>query len=120
MSEFDEQLAAEALATVQRHQEQTRRAARIPIWFYAVMFVLIAAGGAVTDFITLTGAKVMAVLVMVVLVAVLVARFVTGKAPLDMARGVERRRQFSPRVYSAVLIAGVVCVLLVAQYGDRF
>jgi hypothetical protein len=117
MSEYDEQQAADALATVERHQEQTRRAARVPVRFYAVMFVLIAAAGAVNDFITLTGAKVLAVLVMVVLVAVVVTRFVTGKAPLDMARGVERRRPFNPRVYSAVVIVGVALVVLIATYG---
>ena len=40
----DEQArAAEALAAVRTHQERTERAARLPWWGFAAMFVLIAA-----------------------------------------------------------------------------
>ena len=56
----EQQQAADALATIQAHQDRARQAARVPWWAYAVMFVLAAGGTAINDYINLTGAKLMA------------------------------------------------------------
>jgi hypothetical protein len=121
MTPRDEQRqAAEALATIRGHQERTRRAARLPWWVYAAMFVLTAAGTAANDLVGLSGAKVIAILVLVALVAVFVITFAGRSAPLSRLRGVERRQSFVPWVF--VVVAAIVGVgaWLISHYGRDF
>jgi hypothetical protein len=121
MDERDEQLqAAEALATVRVHQERARRAVRLPWWVYAGMFVLSAGGTAVNDFVGLSGAKLVAMLVLVVLAVVLVITFVGGSAPLSRVRGVQRRQSFVPPVFGVVVIVGGLGGWLISRYGTGF
>lgn len=77
---MDEQQAAEALAAVRVHQDRTRRAARLPWWVYAAVFVLAAGGMALNDVISLSGAKLVAVLVLVVLAVVFVVCSAVGRS----------------------------------------
>jgi flagellar biosynthesis protein FliQ len=112
--------ASEALATVRAHQERTRRAARLPWWVYVAMFVLTAAGTAASDFVSLTGAKLMAVLIIVVLVVVLVTSFVSRSALFSRVRGVQLRQQFVPRVFGVVLVVAVLGAWLISRYGTGF
>ncbi|AGL16916.1 hypothetical protein [Actinoplanes sp. N902-109] len=118
MDERDEQQrAAEALATVTVHQDRARRAARVPWWYYAAMFVAIAAVCAANDFVTLTGAKLIALAVLITLVAVLVVRFTGGTAPLSRMRGVQARQTAEPRVLIATLVVAVIAGGLLVRYG---
>jgi hypothetical protein len=96
--------ASEALTTIRAHQERTRRAARLPWWVYAAMFVLTAAGTAASDFVSLSGAKLIAILVVVVLVVVLVTGIADRSAMFSRVRGVQPRQQFIPWVFGVVLI----------------
>jgi hypothetical protein len=112
-----QQRATEALATVQDHQRRTRRAARLPWWVYAAMFVLTAAGTAANDFVSLSGAKLIAVLVMVALVVVLVTSFTSRSALFSRVRGVQPRQQFIPWVFGVVLIAAGLGAWLISRYG---
>jgi hypothetical protein len=121
MTQRDEQRqAAEALAAIRGHQERTRRAARLPWWVYAAMFVLTAGGTAANDFVGLNGAKLIAVLVLVALVVVLVITFAGRSAPLSRLRGVERRQSFVPWVF--VVVAAIVGLgaWLISHYGTAF
>jgi hypothetical protein len=121
MNEQDErQKAAEALATVRGHQERTRRATRLPWWVYVATFVLSAGAMALNDFVSLTGAKLVAVLIMVALVVVLLTGFVTGSAPLSRVRGVQRRQSFVPWVFGVVAIIAGLGAWLISRYGTGF
>jgi hypothetical protein len=115
---MDERLhAAEALASIRDHQESARRRARLPWWVYAVMFVLVAAGSAANDFVSLSGAKLLALLVLMAFVAVLAVAFATRSAPLSSVRGVQPRQSFAPRAFVLIAVLGGVLGWLVAQYG---
>jgi hypothetical protein len=109
--------AAEALATVRSHQERTRRAARLPWWVYAAMFVLCAGGMAANDFVGIDGAKLIAALVLVLLVVVLVTTFVGRSAPLSTLRGVQPRQSFVPWVFVVVMIVAALGAWLISRYG---
>ena len=113
----DRNQAADALGSIRDHEERARRHARLPWWVYAAMFVLVAAGGAVNDVVSLDGAKLIALLVLIALVAVLVITFATGTAPLAALRGVQPRQTFAPRAFAVVAVLGGVTAWLVAQYG---
>jgi hypothetical protein len=113
----EQEKAAEALAMVRAHEERTRRAARLPWWVYAGMFVLSAGGTAANDFVDLDGAKLIAVLVLVALAVVLVTGFVGRSAPLSSVRGVQRRQSFSPQALLAVAIVAGLGAWLISRYG---
>jgi len=121
MTQRDEQRqAAEALATIRGHQERTQRAARLPWWVYAAMFVLTAGSTAVNDFVGLNGAKLIPILVLVTLAVVLVATFASGSAPLSRLRGVQRRQVFVPSVFAFVAIVVGLGGWLISRYGTDF
>jgi hypothetical protein len=109
--------AAEALAGIDQHRDHARRRARLPWWVYAAMFVLVAAGSAANDFVSLGGAKLIALLILIAFVAVLVATFATGSAPLSTWRGVQRRQSFMPRAFAVIAVLGGILGWLVARYG---
>jgi hypothetical protein len=70
------------------------------------MFVLVAAGSAANDFVSLGGARLIALLILIAFVAVLVATFATGSAPLGRWRGVQPRQSFGPRAFAAIAVLG--------------
>ncbi|MCO5971747.1 hypothetical protein [Actinoallomurus soli] len=117
MNEQSERQAAEALAMVRTYQERTRRAARLPWWVYAAIFVLTAGGTAANDFVGVGGAKLIALVVLAALVVVLVTSFAGRTSLLGRMRGVERRQSFDPRVFGAVLIVAALGTWLVSRYG---
>lgn len=117
MDEEDKVHAAQALAAVQEHQDRARQAARLPWWVYPAIFVVSAGGGAANDFLSLGGAKLMAIIVLLVLVIVFVAGLANGSAPLSRVRGVQPRQSFEPRVFGALVIIGGVGAWLVSSYG---
>lgn len=118
MDERDEQAqAAEALAAVRTHQERTERAARLPWWVYAAMFVLIAAVTAANDFVDIGGAKLIALLVLVALVVALAITFAGRSAPLSRMRGVQRRQSFSPPLFGAAVLVFGAGSWVISQYG---
>jgi hypothetical protein len=125
MLEQDEvRQAAEALAAVRTHQDRARRAARLPWWFYAGMFVLVAGSGAVNDFASLSGAKLIALLVLIATVATFGYTMLSGargrtEAPLDRVRGVQPRRRFVPWVFIVVLVIGGAAGTLISHYGAQ-
>jgi hypothetical protein len=112
--------AADALAAISDRQDRARRRARLPWWVYAGMFVLVAAGSAANDFVSVDGAKLIALLVLIAFVAILVITFATGSAPLGRLRGVQPRQSFVPRAFAAIAVLGGAVAWLVAHYGDRF
>ncbi|GHF60681.1 uncharacterized membrane protein YtjA (UPF0391 family) [Amycolatopsis bartoniae] len=116
----EQQRAAEALAAIDGHRERARRAARLPWWVYAVMFVLVAAVTAANDFVDLTGAKAISAVVLVLLVVTLVVTFASGSAPLSRVRGVQLRQSFNPRAYGAVVLVGCAGGWLIMRYGTGF
>jgi len=119
MDEYEDQRQArEALAVMRTHQERTRRSALVPGWFYVAMFVFSVGATAANDFLDLTGTKVIAAVILVLLVATLVVRFVGGAAPLSLARGVAPRGSFAPRERIALLCAVAVIGWLIARYGE--
>jgi hypothetical protein len=79
--------------------------------------VLTAGGTAANDFVGLSGAKLISILVLVALVVVLVITFAGRSAPLSRLRGVERRQSFVPWVF--VVVAAVVGLgaWLISHYG---
>jgi hypothetical protein len=79
--------------------------------------VLVAAGSAANDFVSLGGAKLIALLILIAFVAVLVATFATGSAPVSTLRGVQRRQSFIPRAFAVIAVLGGVLGWLVARYG---
>jgi hypothetical protein len=110
--------AARALASVEEHRERTRRAARLPWWVYAAMFVLVAVTGAINDLVDLDGARLIAVVVLVALVGTLAVTFlVGGPAPLARLRGVGPRQAFRPRVFLVVALLGGLIVWAASTYG---
>jgi Mn2+/Fe2+ NRAMP family transporter len=115
----DEQQAAEALATVRTHQDRTRRAARLPWWVYAAVFVLATGGMALNDVISLSGAKLVAVLVLVVLAVVFATSRVNGPAPLGRVRGVQRRQSFVPWLFGVVAFLAGLGAWLISRYGSE-
>ncbi len=116
---MDEQQAAEALASVRAHQDRTRRAAHLPWWVYVAVFVLAAGGMALNDVISLSGAKLVAVLVLVVLAVVFVTSRVNGPAPLGRVRGVQRRQSFVPWVFGVVAFLAGLGAWLISRYGSE-
>ncbi|MEU4249946.1 hypothetical protein AB0F15_21305 [Amycolatopsis sp. NPDC026612] len=114
---MDEQQAVEALAAVRVHQDRTRRAARLPWWVYVAVFVLAAGGMALNDVISLSGAKLVAVLVLVVLAVVFATSRVNGPAPLGRVRGVQRRQSFVPWVFGVVAFVAGLGAWLISRYG---
>lgn len=116
----EQRQAAEALATVQAHQNKARQAARVPWWTYVAMFVLCAGAVASTDFLTLSGAKFTAIVILVLLVLTLVLTFASRSAPLDRVRGVAPRRPFVPRIYGPMLLVDGVAIWLITRYGTGF
>ncbi|GAA1958505.1 hypothetical protein [Amycolatopsis minnesotensis] len=121
MNERDERSqAAEALATVRTQQERTRRAARLPWWASLAVFVLCAGATAANDFVTVSGAKMVALVIVAVLVVTLAVTFASGSAPLNRLRGVRPREAFEPRAFGAVAAVGGVGAWLIFQYGTEF
>lgn len=116
---MEDHQATRDLASIREHQEHARRRARLPGWVYAAMFVLVAAGGAANDLVSLTGAKLIALLVLIALVATLAVSFATGSAPLSSMRGVQPRQSFAPRAFVLIAVLGGAVGWLVAQYGTR-
>jgi hypothetical protein len=117
---MDEKLqAADALASIHDHQDRARRRARLPWWVYAAMFVLVAAGSAANDFVSLDGAKLIAMLVLIAFAATLVITLTTRSAPLSLLRGVQGRRSFVPRAFAAIAVLGAAAAWLLAHYGTR-
>ncbi|GAB2842072.1 hypothetical protein GCM10027176_52470 [Actinoallomurus bryophytorum] len=121
MDEHDERRqAADALAMIDAHQERTRRAARLPWWVYAAMFVLTVGFTAANDFVGLSGAKLIATLVLVALVVVLITTFTSRSAPLSRLRGVQRQQSFVPSVFFVVAIVAGLGAWLLPRYGTGF
>jgi hypothetical protein len=120
MDGIDEQRAAEALATIRAHQERTRRAARLPWWAYTAMFGLSAGVTAANDFVRLSGAKLIAILVLVALAVTFVITFADRSAPLSRVRGVAPRQSFVPQVFGAVAILAGLGFWLISHYGTGF
>lgn len=116
-TEEDGTRAAETLATIRTHQERTRRAARVPLWMYVVMFVLAAGLTAISDFVGANGSEVPAIVVLILLVVTLLATFTGRSAPLSRLRGVQGRQSFEPRVFGAVLLVAGAGAWLVSRYG---
>jgi hypothetical protein len=117
MGESDERRrAAEALATVQAHQERTRRAARPRWWAYVIIFLVVAAAGAVTDVVPLSGERILAGVVAVLVVAVIVARF-CGWNPMSRLRGVQGRREVDARRYGLAIVVGFLGFWVVFHYA---
>ena len=112
----DRRQAAEELAIIRDHQRSARQRARLPWWVYAAMFVLIAGVTALNDVVSLTGAKVIAVLVLVAFIAVMVITFATGQAPLSLFRGVQRRQVFAPRAFAVIAVLGGALGWLTLHY----
>ncbi|WP_020494667.1 hypothetical protein [Sciscionella marina] len=117
---MDERQAAEALVIAEAQQDRARRAARLPWWVYAAMFVLAVAGGASNDFVSVSGSKLIAVFVLAALVVVLVAGFVLRSAPLSRIRGVEARKSLLPRVFGLALFVDAAVTWLLLHYGTGF
>ncbi|HET6503408.1 MAG TPA: hypothetical protein VFG87_21875 [Amycolatopsis sp.] len=113
----EQRQAAEALETIRTHQERTQRAARVPWWGYAGMFVLTAGITATNDFADVTVAKLIAGVTLVALVAVLVMMFVGRSAPLSRVRGVQARQSFQPRALLAVAVVAGVGVWVASRFG---
>lgn len=113
----EQRRAAEALASVREHQERTRRAARVPGWIYPAMFIWSAGALAANDFISVSGSKMVALVIMVALVATLVAGFVSGSAPLSRVRGVQRRQALGPRMFGLAIIVSGLGAWLIVRYG---
>jgi hypothetical protein len=77
--------------------------------------VLAAAGGAANDFVSLTGAKLLAGVVMVLLVVVLVASFVSKTPLLSRVRGVQPRQSFNLWISVGAVIVGYVAIKLLGK-----
>lgn len=121
MNTQDEQeQAAATLAAIRGHQERARRAARLPWWVYAVMFALIAGGCSLYDFVGRTGARVIAIVILVLFVVVLRVTFANRTAPLSWVRGVQPRQSYNPRVVLAVTVAGCLGAWLIDRFGGAF
>lgn len=120
MSHPDKQQAAQTLEAMRAHQQRARRAARLPWWVYAGMFILIAGGTAALDFVDLTGAKLTAIVVLVLFIAVLVVTFATRSAPLSRVRGVQPRQSFNPAAFVIVAILAGLIIVLSHGYGTGF
>ncbi|WP_216896314.1 hypothetical protein [Nocardia alni] len=119
MSEFeDRRQAEEALALMRTHQRRTRRATRVPGWYYAAIFVFSAGATAANDFVGIGGAKVIAAAILVALLATLVVRIAGRAAPLSLLRGVAPRQSMAPRDLIAMLFAVAVIGWLIARYGE--
>jgi hypothetical protein len=117
MNDQDERKQAEeALAMVNAHQERTRQAARVPWWIYVVMFVASAGVSALNDFISLTGSKLIAVLILIAL-AVVFATSSADQSVLGRVRGVQRRQSFVPWVFGLVAFIGGLGAWLISRYG---
>ncbi|CCH18330.1 hypothetical protein [Micromonospora lupini] len=116
--QVDQQSAAATLATIHEHQQRTRRAARVPWWVYATMFLLSAAACAVNDFVDLDGTKLLAAVVLVVLVIVAVITFAGRSAPLSRLRAVQRRQTFVPQAFGVVAVVGGLGGWLLSRYGN--
>lgn len=117
MNQQDEQKqAAEALAMVQAHQEQTRRATRLPWWVYVAMFVVSAGLAALNDFVSLSGSKLIAALILVALAAVFATSRV-DQSVLGKVRGVQRRQSFVPWVFGVVAFIAGLGAWLISRYG---
>jgi hypothetical protein len=116
----DQRQAQEALALMQAHQERTTRAARLPGGFYVAVFVFSAGATAANDFVGISGARVIAGAITVMLLAAVVVRLVGGAAPLSLARGVAATQSFAPRGKFALLFAVAVIGWLAARYGAGF
>lgn len=117
---IEQRQAAEALAMVHEHQERTRRAASVPLWGYAAMFSLSAGGTATNDFVDITGAKVIAALVLVIFAVVVVTTFAGRSAPLSRLRGVQRRQTFAPPVFLFISVVAGAGAWLISRYGTGF
>ncbi|SFQ61236.1 hypothetical protein [Amycolatopsis rubida] len=113
----DEERAAEALATVQDHQDRARRAARLPWWVYLVIFVVTAGFTAVNDFVDLDGGKFVAGVVLGLLLIALAVGARLRSAPLSHARGVQQRQEFVPWVFVVVAVVGGAAAWLLSRYG---
>ena len=121
MDEQDEQKqAVAALATVQANQDRAHQAARLPWWIYLGLFVFGVAGNAVNDFITVSGAALIAVLVLIALAVVMVVGIVSRSAPLSRLRGVQPRQTFVPSAVVFVLFVGGIGIALISRYGNGF
>ncbi|WP_020659361.1 hypothetical protein [Amycolatopsis benzoatilytica] len=116
----EQQRAEEALAAVRTHQDQARRAARLPWWTYALMFVLTAGFTAANDFVTFTGSKFLAVVILVLLVVVFAVGVRTRSAPLSRLRGVQPTQGFVPWVFGVIALIGGVGGWLISRYGTGF
>jgi hypothetical protein len=84
------------------------------------LFVLTAAGTAASDFVSLSGAKLIAILVVVLLVVVLVTSIADRSAMFSRVRGVQPRQQFIPWVFGVVLIVVGLGAWLISRYGNGF
>lgn len=120
MTQPDKQGAAETLATIHARQERARRAARLPWWAYAGMFILTAGGTAALDFVDLNGAKLSAIVVLVLFIAVFAVTFATRSAPLSWARGVQPRQSFNPAVFVIMAVLVGLIIVLSDRYGTGF
>jgi uncharacterized membrane protein YhaH (DUF805 family) len=125
MDQLEEQeRAAAALAEIRAHQERAERAARLPWWAYAAMFVAVAGVSSLNDFVDHAGAKVIGAVVLALFIVVVVAARTSQTSLLSRLRGVQPRRPFIPRsarrAYLAVVAAGVIAVWLIASNGDAF
>jgi hypothetical protein len=113
----EQRQAVEALATVRAHQERTRRAARVPWWGYAGMFVLTAGITAANDVVDVTGAKLIAGVVMVLFLVTVVVMAAGRVAPMSRVRGVQARQSFHPRVFLAVAVVAGAGAWVASRYG---
>lgn len=118
----EQRRAAEALAAVHTHQDRARRAARLPWWFSVGGFVLVAVPTAANDFISFGGAQEMAIVILVVLVGLLAARYVLGPShlwvpPLSRLRGVQARQVTDRRTFVLLVVGGGIAGWAVSRYG---
>ncbi|MBB4686811.1 hypothetical protein [Amycolatopsis jiangsuensis] len=119
MNDPDErQQATDALAEVRTHQSRAARAARLPWWVYAAMFVLAVVPLAADDFVDLGGTTAISAVVLGLLVLALVAGALgKGVAPLSRLRGVQARRQVSQERYGLVVAIGAAVTWLLVSQG---
>ena len=109
--------AVEALESARAHQERTRRAARVPWWFYPVTFVVVCGACAANDVVSLSGAKLIAGLVLVAMIVVLAVTVLGRSAPLSRIRGVQGPQTFVPWLFGLVVVVVGIGGWLASRYG---
>lgn len=106
-----------ALEVAREHRRSASRAARMPWWVYAAVFVVVGGAAFAASALERGEAGLSAVIVLALFLVVFGLAVASRVAPLDRLRTVRRRARFEPVAFLVISVLGAAGLWIATRFG---